>query len=224
MMPGAARAGNIIRLAARLPWPVVALGICVLFALVAVVVVDDYGVAWDELVQRDIAAANARYIAGDEHALFTGLNRYYGMAFELPLLWAEYVLGLDDIRSVLLARHLLTHLFYLAGGFFASLLVWRLFGSKWLALLALLLFLLHPRMYAHSFFNSKDLPALSMFMIALYLTHRAWRKDTLGAFALCGVGAGLLLDLRLAGVMLFPAVLALRALDLITSPPPPPPK
>ena len=218
MMPGAARAGNIIRLAARLPWPVTVLAVCALFAVVGAAVVDDYGVAWDEYTQRSIAQANARYIAGDANALPAGLNRYYGVAFELPLLGAEYVLGLDDFRSILLTRHLLTHLFYLAGGFFAALLAWRLFNSKWLALLALLLFLLHPRLYAHSFFNSKDVPALSMFMIALYLTHRAWRKDTVGAFLLCGVGVGLLLNLRLVGAMLFPAVLALRALDLVAPP------
>ena len=215
MMSGA----GIVRFVGRLPWPAAALAVCVLFAVVGGAVVDDYGVSWDEFTQRDIAVANARYIAGDEHALLTGLHRYYGMAFELPLLWAEYVLGLDDSHSVLLARHLLTHLFYLAGGFFASMLAYRLFGSRWLALLALLLFLLHPRLYAHSFFNSKDLPALSMFMIALYLTHRAWRKDTIGAFVLCGVGAGVLLDLRLVGgATLFPAVLALRALDLAAPP------
>ena len=221
MMPGAARAGNIIRLAARLPWPVTALAVCALFAVVGAAVVDDYGVSWDEFTQRKIALANARYIAGDAtalHALPTPYDRYYGVAIELPLLGAEYVLGLDDFRSILLTRHLLTHLFYLAGGFCAALLVWRLFGSKWLSLLALLLFLLHPRLYAHSFFNSKDVPAASMFIIALYLTHRAWRKDTVGAFLLFGIGVGLLMNLRLVGAMLFPAVLALRVLDLAAPP------
>ena len=219
MMPGAARAGNIIRLAARLPWPATALGICVLFAVVGAAVVDDYGVSWDEFTQRSIAVASARYIAGDENALLPVAQvRYHGVAFELPLLWVEYALGLDDLRGRSLTRHLLTHFFYLAGGFCAGLLAWRLFGSKWLALLALLLFLLHPRLYAHSFFNSKDLPTLSMLMIVLYLTHRAWRKDTVAAFLWCGIGVGLLMNLRLVGAMLIPAVLALRALDLALPP------
>ena len=217
MMPGAA----IIRLAARLPWPVTALAVCALFAVVGTTVVDDYGVSVDELTQRSIAIFNASYISGNVSAdswAADRFHRYYGMAFELPLLWVEYGLGLEDLRSILLTRHLLTHFFYLAGGFFASLLTWRLFGSKWLALFALLLFLLHPRLYAHSFFNSKDVPTLVMFVIALYLTHRAMRKDTVGAFLLCGIGVGLLMNLRLIGAMLFPAVLALRALDLAAPP------
>ena len=80
--------------------------------------------------------------------------------------------------------------------------------------LALLLFLLHPRLYPASFYNSKDLPFLSMFMISLYMTHRAFRRDTVGAFLLCGVSVGILINLRIMGLMLFPAILAMRALDL----------
>ena len=202
-------------LARRAPLPVWALAVCALFALAGVIVLDDYGVGWDELIQRNITATNLDYIRGDQDArLVHAADRYYGIAFELPLLLAERGLGLDDIRNALLARHLLTHLFFLAGGFFAALLIYRLFGSKWLALFALLLFLLHPRLYAHSFFNSKDIPALSMLMIALYLTHRAFRRDTIGAFLLCGVGVALAMNLRLMGAMLFPAVLALRGCDL----------
>ena len=53
-------------------------------------------------------------------------------------------------------RHYATHLFWLGGGFACFLLARRLFGSGPLALLAMLLFLLHPRLYAHAFFNSND--------------------------------------------------------------------
>ena len=206
----AARFAGVAR---RAPLPVWALAVCALFALAGIAALDDYGVGLDTIAQREIAAANLDYIRGDEDALYSDHNRYYGVAFELPLLLAERGLGLDDRRNFLLSRHLLTHLFFLAGGFFAALLAYRLFGSKWLALFALLLFLLHPRLYAHSFFNSKDVPALSMLMIALYLTHRAFRRETIGAFALAGVGVALAMNLRLTGGMLFPAVVALRGCD-----------
>ena len=216
MAPGRdGRAAIVGGIARRVPWPAWALVVCALFALAGIAVVDDYGVSWDELTQRRIAAANLDYIQGDKGALPNhAADKYYGVALELPLLLAERGLGLDDSRNYLLSRHLLTHLFFLAGGFFAALLAYRLFGSKWLALITLLLFLLHPRLYAHSFFNSKDVPALSMLMIALYLTHRAFRRDTIGAFLLAGVGVALAMNLRLAGGMLFPAVVALRGCDL----------
>ena len=197
------------RLSGHLGAPVV----CALFLAVGIAVLDDYGTSVDEYTQRDIAARNASYLLGNEDGLPEDHNRFYGVVFELPLLFVERALGLQDSRDIYLGRHLLTHLFFLTAGFFCYLLVRRLFDDRRLALAALLLFLLHPRLYAHSFFNSKDLPFLSMFMIALYLTHRAFDRDTVRAFLLCGAGAALLAGIRIPGVMLFPAVLALRAAD-----------
>ena len=185
-----------------------------LFAAVGIAVFDDYGVSVDVDWQRDIGIVSFDYILGDEDALIEEHHdRFYGVAFELPLIAVERALGLEDSRDIYLSRHLITHLFFLAGGFFCWLLTYRLFGSRLVALLAMLLFLLHPRIYAHSFFNSKDLPFLSMFIIALYLTHRAFRRDSVWAFALCGVGVGLLVNLRIMGIMLFPAIFGMLALD-----------
>ena len=107
------------------------------------------------------------------------------------------------------------HLFFLTGGFFCWLLTHRLFGDRRLALFALLLYLLHPRLYGHSFFNPADVPFLAAFLIALWLVERAFRRDTAAAFALCGAGVGVLVDLRIMGVALFAAVPGLRALDLL---------
>jgi len=188
------------------------------FAIVGALVLDDYGIAVDEVSQRRNGAASFDYMLGDEDALLAMRNdpdKYYGVAFEVPLIAVERVLGLEDPRDIHLSRHLITHLFFLVGGFFAWLLTYRLFGSRLVALLAMLLFLLHPRIYAHSFYNTKDLPFLSMFMVALYLTHRAFRRDSVWAFALCGVGVGLLANIRIMGVMLVPAVLGMLALDAL---------
>ena len=211
--PGAARAlGG--PLASH--WPLLA--VCALFLLVAALTLDDYGVWADEPYQRAIGNATLDYLAGDGEGAFEQLrhptNRYYGVAFEAPLALVERIAGLGASRDVYLVRHLLTHLFFLTGGVFCYLLVHRLFGNRPLAIAAMILFLLHPRIYAHSFFNSKDIPFLAMFMISLYLAHRAFRRDTLGAFLLCGAGVGLLANLRVMGILLFAAVLVLRALDL----------
>ena len=184
-----------------------------LFAIAGVAVLDDYGIAIDENWQRNIGIASFDYILGDEDALRDDVGRFYGAAFEIPLIAVERALRLEDSRDIHLSRHLLTHALFLAGGFFAWLLTYRLFGSRLVALLAMLIFLLHPRIYAHSFFNSKDVPFLSMFAITLYLIHRAFRRDTVWAFALCGVGVGILANIRITGVILIPAVLGMLALD-----------
>ncbi len=212
MMPPVAPATLLARFR-RIPFPVLAAAVGLLFAVVGVAVVDDYGAGPDYFYQRATVIANADYIRGDRDALPTDHNRFYGIAFELPLLAVERVLGLQDSRDIFLMRHLLTHLFFIAGGFFCGLLAYRMLGSRWAALLAMLLFLLHPRLYAHSFFNSKDIPFLVMFVIALYLTHRAFRRDTVGAFVLLGVVVGAAANMRPFVLLLLPAVLAMRGMD-----------
>ena len=190
-----------------------ALVICALFLLAGVLILDDYGVAWDENTQRNIAIVNLDYIRGDNAELLTYRDRVYGVVFELPLLLTERALGLRDSRDIHLLRHILTHIFFIIGGFFCYRLAYRLFDNRLIALFALLLYLLHPRLYAHSFFNSKDVPFFSMFIIALYMMERAFRRDTVVAFILCGIAVGLLTNIRVMGIILVPAVVAMRGVD-----------
>ena len=197
-------------------WAVASL---VLFAVAGASVLNDYGPSSMMGRGEHRAAVNLEYILGNDDSLsnddFTvAHNRYYGVAFELPLLLVGRALGLDDPTSYLF-RHYAIHLFWLCGGFACFLLARRLFDSGPLALLAMLLFLLHPRLYAHAFFNSKDVPFLAMFMIALCLVHRAFEKDTVRAFVVLGAAAAVLTNLRIMGVMLVAAVLGMRALDLL---------
>ena len=199
----------------RVPFWAQALALCALFAIAGAVVLDDYGVTVDERTQRRIANANADYIAnGSADRLYRLDLRYYGVAFEMPQLLAERAFGLQDTRHIYLMRHMLTHLLFIAGGFVCGVLAYRMLGNRWMALLAMLLFLLHPRLYANSFFNNKDIPFAAMLLIALYLAHRAFRRDTIGAFLLCGISVGLAINLRVFGLMLLPMMLAMRALDL----------
>ena len=188
-----------------------------LILAVGLAVLDDYGVSLDEAYQRWLPTATLAHIRGESDALPSDHNKFYGVAFETPLLLAERAFGIEDKRGVWLSRHLLTHLFFLSGGLFAYLLASRLFGNRIIALSAMLLFLLHPRLYAHSFFNTKDIPFLTMSMIALFLMHRAFRRDGPSAFALLGVGVGILINLRIMGIIPLTAILALLALDIVLS-------
>ena len=200
----------------RTPFWAQAFAVCALFAIVSVATLDNYGVGWDENYHRRTTAAVADYALGisEEPPGSQRHDRYYGVAFEMPLLLLERSLGLQDTRHIYLTRHLLMRLFFIAGGFACAMLAYRMLGSRWIALFAMLMFLLHPRLYAHSIFNVKDVPFAAMLLIALYLTHRAFRRDTIGAFLLCGIGVGLAINLRVFGLMLLPMILVMRAPDL----------
>ena len=190
-----------------------ALGVWSLFLVAGLAMVDDYGVPWDTEDQRFIAISTLDYILHDDPTLLQrDGDRFYGVAFELPLLLlTERALGLEDPRHVYLARHVLTHLFFLIGGFCCYLLALRLSGDRLVALLVMALFLLSPRLYAHSFFNSKDPVFASAFVVALLFASRAFDKDSVGAYRWSGAMAGLLIHLRIMGAVLFAIVLVFRA-------------
>lgn len=186
-----------------------------LFLIAGLAVLDDYGVAADERTQGRLAAANLRYVAeGRDDLSQIPFVKVYGVAFELPISFVGRAIS-EDSRGIYLARHLLTHLSYLVGGAFAYLLAHRLFNNRLLALFAMLFFLLHPRLWSHSFYNSKDIPFFAMLMIALFLAHRAFKRDALPAFLLLGIGVGILMNLRAMGAVAFAAIPAMRALDFI---------
>ena len=200
------------------PWLCAAL---VALMAVGAAVVDDYDRSWDETTVRHIALGNWDIVRGVPDArelkwAFTHEIPFYGVAFEMPLLLLEYGMERLGFRTDhrLLARHFVAHVFFLLGGCCCALLAHRMFHSRALALLALALFAAHPRLYAASFYNTKDIPFLDVFMIALYLTHRALRRDTVVAYALCGACVGVLINLRIQGWVLFVAVAGLRVFDL----------
>ena len=198
----------------RIRFHSLALGMWCLFLVAGLAIVDDYGVSGDTGVQRFIVLSTLDYILYDDPGWFQirEADRFYGLAFEAPLLLlTERGLGLEDPRHVYLARHVLTHLFFLIGGFCCYLLALRLSGDRLIALLVMLLFLLSPRLYAHSFFNSKDAVFASAFVMTLLFASRAFDKDSLGNYRQCGMAAGLLINLRLMGVVLFAVVLVFRA-------------
>ena len=183
-----------------------------LFLTAGLALVDDYGVSLDTGYQHLVAINTVNHVLHGDPTLLLNHDRFYGAAFEAPLfLLTERVLGLEDPRHVYLINNILTHLFFLIGGFCCYLLARRLSGDRLVALLVMLLFLLSPRLYAHSFFNSKDAVFASAFVMALLLVSRAFDKDSVGAYRWGGAAAGLLVNLRVMGVVLFALVLLFRA-------------
>lgn len=185
----------------------------VLFAVVGARIVDDYGVSLDEPLKHQLAVQTAAYVLDGDETLLHNWIRSDGIVFELGLLAMTRLLGLEDSRDVYLGFHMMSHLFFLLSGIACAILSFRVTGSRAAACVAFLVFVLHPRLYAHSFFNYKDVPFLGFFMISLLLVQRAFHKDTLLAFALCGACLSLAFNVRIMAFVLVLAVLGMRGLD-----------
>ena len=175
----------------------------------------DYGLAHDQRVQRSVGEFTVEYVLGESRSLLRHNLRYYGAWFEVALRAAARGLGLADVQHVFLSRYILSHAFFLLGAFACYLLAWRLFQSRLLALLAMLFLLCHPRLFGHSFFNSKDTPFLAMFLLALLFAQRALRSGSIAAHAGLGVWIGLIASVRPFAFLLVALVPLARVMDFV---------
>lgn len=186
--------------------------------LIALMTYSSYGLSWDESVQRHSGYVSFNYVFHNEfygdHELDNWEDKDYGVAFELPLFIIEKIFSLSDSRDIYLMRHLVTHLFFLISCYYLYLIIDTLYKSKILALLGFLILITSPSIYSHSFFNSKDIPFLSFFIISLYYYLKAFRFKSIKAFVKLGICVGILINLRLMGILLFFGTFCLLLLDL----------
>ena len=172
----------------------------------------DYGISTDEVVQRGTAKINMAYVFKGNKSLKTWMDRDYGVVFEAPLVILEEIFNWEkpggDERNIYAYRHLITHLFYIVGGVFLFLLISQLFNSKIYGVLALFLYMLNPRIYAHSFINSKDIPLMAMFIICFYVFIKFIKKRSFKNILLLSLVSALLINIRIVGVLFPIAVIA----------------
>jgi hypothetical protein len=158
-----------------------------------------YGLAWDEPLQLNIGRTNWSYIKNHNPKLLTFNDRYYGPAYEIILL---QLTKNNDIPQMFLDRHLVNFLFYFAGVGAFYWLAHRVFNSSWWALLASVFLMLSPRIFADSFYNTKDIPFMvvvifAMCTLVLFLDRLSWRTAVLHAGA-----SAFLLAIRVAGIFI----------------------
>jgi hypothetical protein len=178
---------------------------CVTLGLLLVVgisVFDDYGVSWDERVQRGYGEKVYSYVTEGDRSLFLDRHRYYGPVFEFVLVAIEKGLDLTDTRDIYLMRHLVTFLVFWLGAVFFFLLCRKVFNSLEAASAGVLLLVLSPRIFAHAFYNSKDIPFMAVFIIGVFTLLRYLDKKSLRSAALHGAVCALLTDIRIVGTLL----------------------
>ena len=177
----------------------------------------DYGIGWDEPYQRGPGLLNFNYMFHGDRELFVKENDNHGAGFELFLLFFEKGLHLKDTRDIYLNRHIVTHLFFLCSAFAGYVLVLRLYKNKFLASLGFILLAFTPRLYAHSFFNSKDIPFMCMVLLTLLASRIAFQKNKPWLFLLTGLLCGYGTSIRIMGIMLGSFLFVFLLIDLVTA-------
>ncbi len=136
-----------------------------LLLVIGISVYRDYGTPWDESDQLRVGETNYLYARIGDPALLTERDRYHGPIFEIPL-WRLF--STLPVPEATYMRHLAIFMIFIAFTATFYLLAFRLFrSSKW-ALLSVILLITSPRIFANSFYNSKDIPFLAAYFAALW--------------------------------------------------------
>lgn len=163
------------------------------FLVIGLCVYDDYGISDDESIERETSLINYRYInrklinrgvfvtQGTED-LMNYRDKYYGVAFQLPLIFFEDVYQLITRESMPFAtifhmRHLYCYILYLFGLFCFYKLLKDVFHSQTYAVTGILMIYTFGRFFAESFYNIKDLVFASSVMITLYCAEMLFRTQ-----------------------------------------------
>ena len=158
-------------------WRYAALAFFTLLLVVGLLVYKDYGISSDEPNERTSGLVSAHFVASyiEEQLLETDpyiprlstyRYRYYGVAYQLPLALIENN-TLTRGPAIWHLRHLANFLVFYLGVFAFFHLAAEFFKDPRLGLLGALFLALSPRLFAHAFFNPKDMVFLAAFTIAL---------------------------------------------------------
>jgi tetratricopeptide (TPR) repeat protein len=187
-----------------------------LAVIVTLITYKDYGISWDEPGQRYPGLLSYNYIFHGNEDLFLTPNDNHGAGFELLLMIIEKWFGFTDVRDIYQMRHLVTNLCFLFSLLCAYVLIYRLFKNRFVACIGFLMLMLAPRIYAHSFFNSKDIPFMFMVTICLTYCQYAFEKNKASAYLILGILCGYATSIRIMGILLGGLILFFLLLDLIT--------
>ncbi len=126
----------------------------------------------------------------------------YGVVFDLPLAILETLFNITDQGQIYLTRHLsIFIIFFISLIFFYKILIERfdilvgIIGTSFLVL--------SPRIFAQSFYNSKDIIFMSLIIISLYFLYKTFKNFNFYNYSSFSLFAALSTATRGIGIILF---------------------
>ena len=173
-----------------------------LVLLAGILSCDDIGTSWDEHTQYMIGRETfERVFEGGPGMDHIG-RRYHGPLVEFSLYTVEYLLNPPHAFAALTLRRFLSFLLFYAGVIAFYHLVRSAFRSRWYGLLGAVMLVLSPRIFSHAFFNTRDIPALVFFTIAIVTLLRLMRVRTMQSAILHALACAAMMSTRMTGLYL----------------------
>ena len=183
------------------------------YFVTGLLIFDDYPVTPDEELHRINGLISLKYILNlfsinwiDSIELANVPNLYddwrksYGVLFDLPISFFQIMLNLDN-QDIFLVRHILNFLIFFIGVIYFYKLINDNF-SKELALLGSSNLITTPRIFSHSFYNSKDILFLSLIIIAVFYCIKLFKKNSIKNLITASLFCAMATNIRIIAIYL----------------------
>ena len=159
------------------------------FILIGAYLSINTGITHDETYDYNVWIANKNYILNFffgydlDTTYLSGGGKFYGSGFHYLSSLLEFFTGnLPQLSSYegdakkILSKHISVFLFFVLSGLFFKKILKIIINDNYFVNLGTIFYLLYPYLLGHSFFNVKDIPFLSLWLICSYYIIRISRN------------------------------------------------
>ena len=173
-----------------------------LVLLVGIVAAPSYGISWDEKAMYVLGRRVYEFVFhGGSYPSHPGI-RFHGSLFEFLMYSTVKMLQINYARHIFIVRHFMNYLTFVGAVAATYAIAKRHFKSTVWGLIAAVMLFLSPRQFGHAFFNSRDIPTMALWALAMLTLFRLREHRTPWRAAQHGIACGLALAMRMPSVFL----------------------
>ena len=174
----------------------------------------DFGIHIDELYSRFLGLVSLNYVSNlffpnfifdfqtnnDLPDLDTFFWKSNSVSYELFLVFFENILNIEKTNNIIFFRHLTNFLFFFTSNIAFFFTIKILYKSNFLPSVGTLFLFFSPRIFANSFYNSKDLVFLSLIIISLFFLVKILKKITYKRIFFFSIFSAFSIGTRILGI------------------------
>ena len=158
---------------------------------------------------------NKLFKTNNDVSYLIGGNIFYGSGFHYISYLIEFftlnfplISEFDQLTKLLLSKHLTVFLFFITSGIFIKKILRIITQNKFVSNFGAIFYLLYPYLLGHSFFNVKDIPFLSIWVICSYYIIRITKIFlqeniiTKKHLVILSILTGYLFSIRISGLLI----------------------
>ena len=144
-------------------------------------------------------------------------DKYYGIGFQIISQPIQYFLkdvvslyqNIDDYGAKLISKHFVVFLFFFISGITFYLILKKIIKNTNFCYFTTFIYFFYPYLLGHSFFNSKDIPFMTVWMLCSYLSFNIIEKLNKkkiinnSSIFFFGILTAYLLSIRVSGILIF---------------------